>query len=86
MLWFIRIRMAIGCSTKAISLFQKKRICNYSLSSFGSFLTAVGELLMFGVIAQIPRILDAVRNGKSFKFQKGDSSVEISASGTQESY
>lgn len=43
------------------------------------------ELLMFGVIAQIPRILDAVRNGKSFKFQKGDSSVENSASGTQES-
>ena len=52
----------------------------------GSVLTAVGELLMFGVIAQIPRILDAVRNGKSFKFQKGDSSVEISTSGTQESY
>lgn len=51
----------------------------------GTVLTAVGELLMFGVIAQIPRILDAVRNGKSFKFQKGDSSVEISASGTQES-
>lgn len=25
MLWFIRIRMAIGCSTKAISLFQKKK-------------------------------------------------------------
>lgn len=51
----------------------------------GSVLSAVGELLMFGVIAQIPRILDAVRNGKSFKFQKGDSSVEISAGGTQDS-
>lgn len=51
----------------------------------GSVLTAVGELLMFGVLAQVPKILDAVRNGKSFKFQKGDSSVEISASGTQES-
>lgn len=50
----------------------------------GTVLTAVGELLMFGVIAQMPRILDAVRNGKSFKFQKGDSSVEISASGTQD--
>lgn len=34
----------------------------------GSVLIAVGELLMFGVIAQIPRILDAVRNGKSFKY------------------
>ena len=52
----------------------------------GSVLTAVGELLMFGVLAQIPSILDAVRNGKSFKFQKGDSSVEISTSGTQDSY
>lgn len=51
----------------------------------GSVLSAVGELLIFGVIAQIPRILDAVRNGKSLKFQKGDSSVEISASGMQES-
>ena len=51
----------------------------------GSVLTAVGELLMFGVLAQVPKILNAVRNGKSFKFQKGDSSVEISASGTQES-
>lgn len=50
----------------------------------GSVLTAVGELLMFGVIAQVPRILDAVRNGKSFKFQNEDLSVEISASGTQE--
>lgn len=50
----------------------------------GSVLTAVGELLMFGVIAQIPRILDAVRNGKSLKFQKGDSSVEISANVTKE--
>lgn len=45
----------------------------------GSVLSAVGELLMFGVIAQIPRILDAVRNGKSLKFQKGDFGVEVSA-------
>ena len=50
----------------------------------GSVLTAVGELLMFGVLAQIPSILDAVRNGKSIKVTKGDSSVEISASGTQD--
>ena len=49
----------------------------------GSVLTAVGELPMFGVLAQIPSILDAVRNGKSIKVTKGDSSVEISASGTQ---
>ena len=30
----------------------------------GSVLTAVGLLLMFGVIAQIPTILNAVREGK----------------------
>lgn len=43
----------------------------------GAVLTAVGELLMFGVIAQIPRILDAVRNGKSIKVSKGDFGVEV---------
>lgn len=50
----------------------------------GSVLTAVGELLMFGVIAQIPRILDAVRNGKSIKLQKGDFGVEVSAEAKEE--
>lgn len=43
----------------------------------GSVLTAVGLLLMFGVIAQIPDILNAVREGKSFKLQKGDFSAEV---------
>ena len=50
----------------------------------GSVLTAVGLLLMFGVIAQIPDILDAVRNGKSIKLQKGDMSVDISANEANE--
>ena len=40
----------------------------------GSVLTAVGELLMFSVIAKIP---DAIKAGKSVKIQKGDSSIEI---------
>lgn len=40
----------------------------------GSVLTAVGELLMFSVIARIP---EAVKAGKSVKIQKGDSSIEI---------
>lgn len=48
----------------------------------GSVLTAVGLLLMFGVIAQIPAILDAVRNGKSIKLQKGD--LSITAGHTEE--
>ena len=41
----------------------------------GSVLIAVGELLMFSVIARIP---EAIKAGKSVKIQKGDSSVEIS--------
>ena len=43
----------------------------------GSVLTAVGLLLMFGVIAQTPVILDAVRNGKSVKISKGDLELEV---------
>lgn len=43
----------------------------------GSVLTAVGLLLMFGVIAQAPVILDAVRNGKSVKISKGDLELEV---------
>lgn len=45
----------------------------------GSVLTAVGLLLMFGVCAQIPTILNAVSEGKSIKLQKGDFSVDVSA-------
>lgn len=43
----------------------------------GSVLTAVGLLLMFAVIAQIPKIMDAVNHGKSIKLQKGDFSAEV---------
>ena len=45
----------------------------------GSVLTAVGLLLMFGVIAQIPDILNDVREGKSIKLQKGDIELEVSS-------
>lgn len=40
----------------------------------GSVLTAIGELLMFSVVARIP---EAIKAGKSVKIQKGDSSIEI---------
>lgn len=50
----------------------------------GSVLTAVGELLMFGVLAQVPKILDAVRNGKSIKLQKGDLTISASSDATQQ--
>jgi len=43
----------------------------------GSVLTAVGLLLMFAVLAQVPTIINAARNGKSIKLQKGDFSAEV---------
>ena len=46
----------------------------------GSVLTAVGELLMFGVLAHVPHLLDAAKNGKSVKISKGDFSAEVSSS------
>ena len=46
----------------------------------GSVLTAVGELLMFGVLAQLPAIIDAAKHGKSIKLTKGDFTAEVSSS------
>ena len=46
----------------------------------GSVLTAVGELLMFGVLAQLPAIIDAAKNIKSIKLTKGDFTAEVSSS------
>ena len=45
----------------------------------GSVLTAVGELLMFGVLAQVPGIIDAAKSGKSVKISKGDFSAEVTS-------
>lgn len=45
----------------------------------GSVLTAVGLLLMFATLAQVPAIIDAARNGKSIKLTKGDFSAEVSS-------
>ena len=44
-----------------------------------SVLTAVGELLMFGVMAQLPHLIEAAKNGKSIRLQKGDFSAEVSS-------
>lgn len=46
-----------------------------------SVLTAVGELLMFGVLAQVPHLIEAARNGRSIRLQKGDFSAEVSSGG-----
>ena len=46
----------------------------------GSVLTAVGELLMFGVLTQVPALISAAKNGKSVKISKGDFSAEVSSS------
>ena len=45
-----------------------------------SVLTAVGELLMFGVMAQVPALISAAKNGKSIKVTRGNSSIEVSSS------
>ena len=45
-----------------------------------SVLTAVGELLMFGVLAQVPGLIEAAKDGKSVKISKGDFSAEVSSS------
>lgn len=45
----------------------------------GSVLTAVGLLLMFATLAQVPAIIDAARNGKSIKLTKGDFTAEVSS-------
>ena len=44
-----------------------------------SVLTAVGELLMFGVMAQVPHLIEAAKNGKSIRLQKGGFSAEVSS-------
>lgn len=41
----------------------------------GSVLTAVGLLLMFSVVEKLP---EAIKEGRSIKFQKGDLEVEVS--------
>ena len=46
----------------------------------GSVLTAVGELLMFGVLSQLPALIDAAKNGKSVKISKGDFTAEVTSS------
>lgn len=45
----------------------------------GSVLTAVGLLLMFATLAQVPAIIEAAWNGKSIKLTKGDFSAEVSS-------
>ena len=43
----------------------------------GSVLTAVGLLLAFAILAQVPEIIKAVRDGKSVKIKSGSFSAEI---------
>lgn len=38
----------------------------------GSVLTAVGMLLVYAALAQVPDILEAVRDGQRIKLRKGD--------------
>lgn len=45
----------------------------------GSVLSAVGELLLFSIVAQIPRILQSLNHGKSIRLSKGDFTIEATA-------
>ena len=59
-------------------------VCGFLLPPMGiidgSVLTAVGLLLMFGVLAQVPALIEAAQHGKSIKLTKGDFSAEVSSS------
>ena len=58
-------------------------VCGFLLPPMGiidgSVLTAVGLLLMFGVLAQVPALISAAKNGKSVKISKGDFSAEVTS-------
>lgn len=43
----------------------------------GSVITAVGLLLGFAVISQIPALLSAAGDGQSIRLKKGDFSAEV---------
>lgn len=43
----------------------------------GSVITCVGLLLMFAVVAQIPGILAAARDGRTIRLQKGDFTAQV---------
>ena len=48
----------------------------------GSVLTAVGELLLFGVILQVPSIINSAKDGKHIRLTKGDFTAEVSSEQT----
>ena len=52
----------------------------------GSVITAVGELLLFATLAQVPSIVEAAKNGKSIKLTKGDFSAEVNSNQHDSSY
>ena len=44
-----------------------------------SVLTAVGMLLAFAILAQIPTLIEAAKGGKTIRLQKADFSAEVSS-------
>lgn len=45
----------------------------------GSVLTAIGMLLAFAILAQVPTLIEAAKAGKTIRLQKGDFSAEVSS-------
>lgn len=44
-----------------------------------SVLTAVGLLLAFATLAQVPTLIEATKNGQRIRLSKGDFSAEVSS-------
>lgn len=44
----------------------------------GSVLTAVGELFAFAALSQVPDLIQAIREGRSFTISKGDFKMDVS--------
>ena len=45
----------------------------------GSVLTAIGMLLAFAILAQVPTLIEAAKAGKTIRLQNGDFSAEVSS-------
>lgn len=46
----------------------------------GSLLTAVGLLLAFATLAQVPLLIEAAQSGRTIRLQKGDLTISASSS------
>jgi len=48
-----------------------------------SIIAAVGELFAFGALFKAPQMINSIREGKSLKVQKGDTTIEVNSQATE---